>query len=180
MGVREHNTLYITRHLLGDRKKRFHFQNVQDLMQLSLSHSLSLLSVGAKSHVSTASGSVDSFTNRNVKRHTQGGLRDKGVEPSRAGNDAKRGLERHQMPYKHLDVCGYFNYILVTATPVTIIASAQCGVEKVYRGRTLLVATTHGISCNLLLPGTIIKIKRGKYGKSSKTKKGNVKQTKPC
>lgn len=45
---------------------------------LSLTLYLSLLSVGAKSHVSTASGCVDSFTNRNVKRHTQGGLRDKG------------------------------------------------------------------------------------------------------
>lgn len=58
-------------------KKIFHFENVQDIMQLPLSHSLSLLSVGAKSHVSTASGCVDSFTNRNVKRHTQGSLRDK-------------------------------------------------------------------------------------------------------
>lgn len=56
----------------------FHFKNVQDLMQLPLFRSPSLLSVGAKSHVSTASGCVDSFTNRNVKRHTQGGLRDKG------------------------------------------------------------------------------------------------------
>lgn len=62
----------------GDNSEKiFHFENVQDIMQLPPSHSLSLLSVGAKSHVSTASGCVDSFTNRNVKRHTQGGLRGK-------------------------------------------------------------------------------------------------------
>lgn len=64
--------------------KIFHFENVQDIMQLPPSHSLSLLSVGAKSHVSTASGCVDSFTNRNVKRHTQGALRGKD-EASGAG-----------------------------------------------------------------------------------------------
>lgn len=46
-------------------------------MQFPLFHSLSLISAGAKSHVSTASGCVDSFTNRNVKRHAQGGPRDK-------------------------------------------------------------------------------------------------------
>lgn len=82
----------------GDNSEKiFHFENVQDLMQLPLSHSLSLLSAGAKSHVSTASGCVDSFTNRNVKRHTQGGLRDKG-ELNGAGNGtnmAQRSTEGH-------------------------------------------------------------------------------------
>lgn len=82
--------------VLGDNSEKiFHFENVQDLMQLPLSHSLSLLSAGAKSHVSTASGCVDSFTNRNVKRHTQGGLRDKG-ELNGAGNGtntARRSTE---------------------------------------------------------------------------------------
>lgn len=67
-------------------------------MQLPLSHSLSLLSVGAKSHVSTASGCVDSFTNRNVKRHTQGGLRDKGgTEQGRKQN--KHGPAKQRMPF---------------------------------------------------------------------------------
>lgn len=70
-------------------------------MQLPLSHSLSLLSVGAKSHVSTASGCVDSFTNRNVKRHTQGGLRDKGgAEQGRKQN--KHGSEKQNAMLKHL------------------------------------------------------------------------------
>lgn len=89
-------------------KKIFHFENVQDLMQLPLSHSPSLLSVGAKSHVSTASGRVDSFTNRNVKRHTRGGLRDEG-ELNGAGkrtNVAQRCRECHATPW-----LGYFNYI---------------------------------------------------------------------
>lgn len=78
---------------------------------LSLSRSLSLLSVGAKSHVSTASGCVDSFTNRNVKCHTQGGLRDKG-ERRGAGNrtsvargsgerHAKHRVRRAIINYKH-------------------------------------------------------------------------------
>lgn len=58
-------------------------------MQLPLSHSLSLLSVGAKSHISTASGCVDSFTNRNVKRHTLGGLKDKG------GDEQGRKQNKH-------------------------------------------------------------------------------------
>lgn len=60
---------------VDNSEKIFHFENVQDLMQLPLSHSPSLLSAGAKSHVSTASGCVDSFTNRNVKHHTRGGLK---------------------------------------------------------------------------------------------------------
>lgn len=90
-------------------KKIFHFENVQDIMQLPLSHSLSLLSVGAKSHVSTASGCVDSFTNRNVKRHTQGGLRDK-EELNGAGNHSSsnphqqpRPREAKSVMLKHLD-----------------------------------------------------------------------------
>ena len=84
---------------VGRMKKIFHleYEKVQDRMhavvsislssslRLTLAHSISPLSVGAKSHVSRASGSVDSFTNRNVKHHPHGGLRDKG-EPSRAGN----------------------------------------------------------------------------------------------
>ena len=71
-------------------------------MQLPLSHSLSLLSVGAKSHVSTASGCVDSFTNRNVKHHPHGGLRDKG-EP-RAGQETEQLRPRVAENYmlKHL------------------------------------------------------------------------------
>lgn len=87
-------------------------------MQLPLSHSLSLLSVGAKSHVSTASGCVDSFTNRNVKHHTQGGLRDKG-ELNRAGsrtNMAQGSTECHvKTPW-----LGYFNYILYAHTAIAM------------------------------------------------------------
>lgn len=54
-------------------KKYSTLRMCKDLMQLPLSHSPSLLSAGAKSHVSAASGCVDSFTNRNVKHHTRGG-----------------------------------------------------------------------------------------------------------
>lgn len=80
-------------------KKYSTLRNVQDLMQLPLSHFLSLLSAGAKSHISTASGCVDSFTNRNVKRHTQGGLGGRGGregEANGAGNE--HGQERLIMP----------------------------------------------------------------------------------
>lgn len=94
-------------------KKIFHLQNVQDIMQLPLSHSLSLLSVGAKSHVSTASGCVDSFTNRNVKRRTQGGLRDK-EELNRAGNrtnTAQGGWECHAKT----PLLVYFNCVVCIA-----------------------------------------------------------------
>lgn len=52
---------------------------------LSLS---SLLSAGAKSHVSAASGRVDSFTNRNVKRCSQGGRRDE-QEPNKHGPQSR-------------------------------------------------------------------------------------------
>lgn len=65
-------------------------------MQLPLAHSPSLLSVGAKSHVSTASGCVDSFTNRNVKRHPQGGLGDKGG----AARGRKRSRHDSKSPVK--------------------------------------------------------------------------------
>lgn len=90
-------------------------------MQLPLSHSLSLLSVGAKSHISTASGCVDSFTNRNVKRHTLGGLREIRGEMNRAGNRtnmAQRSRERHVKT----PCLGYFNY-RGYATPLAIVTS---------------------------------------------------------
>lgn len=81
-------------------------------MQLPLSHSLSLLSVGAKSHISTASGCVDSFTNRNVKRHTLGGLRDKGG--SRTGQETEQTWPRdaQSATLKHLDAI-----VLITEAP---------------------------------------------------------------
>lgn len=104
-------------------------------MQLPLSHSLSLLSAGAKSHVSTASGCVDSFTNRNVKRHTQGGLRDKG-ELNGAGNGTS-STQRAML--KHL---GYFNYIGFT----TLSAIATSG-----------VGSTAGISYNFIICAELIK-----------------------
>lgn len=64
----------------------------KDLMQLPLSHSPSLLSAGAKSHVSAASGCVDSFTNRNVKDHTQGVVREiRGAQGSAGGGVGKEG-----------------------------------------------------------------------------------------
>lgn len=88
-------------------KKIFHFENVQDLMQLPLSHFLSLLSVGAKSHVSTASGCVDSFTTRNVKRHTQGGIRDKG-DLNRAGNRTNMAQQSKECRVKS-PCLGYVN-----------------------------------------------------------------------
>lgn len=115
-------------------------------MQLPLSHSLSLLSVGAKSHVSTASGCVDSFTNRNVKRHTQGGLRDKG-ELNRAGsrtNMAQRSTECHvKTPW-----LGYFNYILYAH-----IAIATSGI-----GEEALLLNTAGISYSSLPLQDIYKV----------------------
>lgn len=115
---------------LGDNSEKiFHFENVQDLMQLPLSHSLSLLSVGAKSHVSTASGCVDSFTNRNVKRHTQGGLRDKG-ELNGAGNRTNMAQRSTEWLVK-TPWLGYFNYIEFT----TLSAIAMSGVG-IWRGST--------------------------------------------
>lgn len=117
-------------------------------MQLPLSHSLSLLSVGAKSHVSTASGCVDSFTNRNVKHHTQGGLRDKG-ELNRAGsrtNMAQGGTECHvKTPW-----LGYFNYILYAHVG---IATNGIGGETLLHHTTETSYIAHflcrvGIKCN--------------------------------
>lgn len=86
----------------------FRFKRVQDLMQLPLFRSPSLLSVGAKSHVSTASGCVDSFTNRNVKRHTQGGPGDKGGA-ARGRKRSKHGSVRQRKPcQKHLNASFFF------------------------------------------------------------------------
>lgn len=115
---------------MGDNSEKiFHFENVQDLMQLPLSHSLSLLSVGAKSHVSAASGCVDSFTNRNVKRHTQGGLRDEG-ELNGAGNRTNMARQSGECHVK-TPWLGYFNYIGFA----TLSALAMSGVG-IRRGST--------------------------------------------
>ena len=104
------------------KKKKLHFENVQDLMQLPRSHFPSLLSAGAKSHISTASGCVDSFTNRNVKRHTQGGLRDKGgravlLAAVGGGGGGCTGQETEQTGPRDAERAalktprlGYFNY----------------------------------------------------------------------
>lgn len=90
----------------------------------------SLLSVGAKSHVSTASGCVDSFTNRNVKRHTQGGLRDKG-----GGGGAERGRKQNKHgPQKHknatLKHLGWvFNYIgYATLSAIVSARRGSCSI----------------------------------------------------
>ena len=107
-----------------DTSEKNIFENMQDLMQLPLSHSLSLLSVGAKSHVSTASGCVDSFTNRNVKRHTQGGLRDKGGGVQGRKNRTNRAQRRREYHVK-TPRKGYFNYIGYA----TLAAIASSGVS---------------------------------------------------
>lgn len=64
----------------------------------------SLLSAGAKSHVGAASGRVDSFTNRNVKRRSQGG-RGEEQEPAHTAHRARRRLKTPSLAPSDRSAC---------------------------------------------------------------------------